>query len=346
MATDARWSIRPYEAGDEEAIRMLHEICHHKSWSLAQWRWQIRTLPTWWENEWVAVAEGQIIGHYAVTPVRFKLNEQEVIVAHGSDAMTHPSYRRQGVLSALGGRVNAVWGKHVPFQFGFPHEGWGSTRVRLGWQPLIRLTWMKFLLQPASFVARKSGLAHSRAARWFDRQFAPVRERKHANDIEVNRVICAGAEFDALWEWLQNEYRVLAVRDSAWVQWRYLDMPEAEQGVLLAREGETPRGYLAYHIRRDEDKSWAVIRDCFTAPRDEPVVRALLHTLKRELLERGVESIAALAVADSALYHAYRRGGFWARRVGYDFSIIPYHDESRYTDPQAWFVTGAEGDVV
>src|SRR5581483_7680787 len=91
MATDARWSIRPYEAGDEEAIRMLHEICHHKSWSLAQWRWQIRTLPTWWENEWVAVAEGQIIGHYAVTPVRFKFNDLLLI--------QFESHRRHGVMS-------------------------------------------------------------------------------------------------------------------------------------------------------------------------------------------------------------------------------------------------------
>src|SRR6185503_18809290 len=102
-------TTRAYRPGDEDGIRALFETVFRKPLSRARWHWKLRTLPTPTENEWVAEAEGGVVGHYAVSPIRFSIDGRRVLVPHGCDAMTHPGFRRQGIMTALGTRANDVW---------------------------------------------------------------------------------------------------------------------------------------------------------------------------------------------------------------------------------------------
>jgi hypothetical protein len=198
-------------------------------------------------------------------------------------------------------------------------------------------------MRPLAFAARKLGLKRLPVP---DSIFNRLSEARTSNDgIDVIAVERTGDEFDRLWEQLRSYYEILAVRDRAWVQWRYLDAPDVEQCVLLARRGGEACGYLAYRIHRDVEKVWAVILDCFAAPHDHLTTRALLAAARRALWGQGVESVAALAPLKSPLEHELRRAGFWQQRRGYDFYIIRYGDDFRH-EPRDWFLTGAEGDVV
>lgn len=341
VVSPLRWTIRPAQADDAEGIGALFETVFRKPLTREHWRWKLHTLPTPTENEWVAQADGKIVGHYAVTPIRFCENGREVLVPHGCDAMTHPDFRRQGILSALGARANQVWQESgAPFQIGFHYGGWGSVREQLGWRPVARLVWVKKILQPLAYLARRMGAS---------RFPAPVlgwRARQSDSTIHVERVHRAGIEFDRLWDHTRAHLKYGAVRDRAWVQWRYLDKPDVEQRVLLARQGEQPCGYLAYRIHRDSQVAWAVILDVFASPQDPATPRALLQLARGEFAEDKLESVAALVVTDSPLYGEYRRAGFWPTREGFDFSIISYDGQEHGLDPRDWFVTGVEGDVV
>jgi hypothetical protein len=334
------WRIRAYQSGDEEGIYALFEQVFHKSLSHAQWQWKLHTLSSPVENEWVAEADGRIVGHYAVMPIHFKVNDHEVIVPHTCDAMTHPSFQRNGIFIALSRRANEKWKTtEAPFKIGFPQwERLGAVLDEVHWQRVVRVVWMKCLLQPIAFIARKLG---RRAA-----TSLPKHTLHHAVDeqVQVSRVLAAGSEFDQLWQRVAASYRIVAVRDRAWAQWRYLDAPGVEQCLLLARRDDQACGYLAYRIYRDSQKAWAVVLDCFASPEDHVTIHALVQNAKRELAAERVESLAALVVANSPLYSEFCREGFWSTRQGFDFSVVPY--TAFEMNQRDWFVTGAEGDVV
>jgi hypothetical protein len=340
------WRVRACEQEDEAGIRELFAHTFGKPLSKAHWQWKLHTLPSPVENEWVAEVDRRIVGHYAVTPLRFRVAGREMLVPHGCDAMTHAGYRRQGILTALGERASAVWREEgAPFQIGFHYGGWGSVREQLGWRMGVRLVWMKRVLRPMAVLARRSGWQAPRA---MDALFGsmPVRKASGLAEIRVESVEQAGPEFDLLWEQAANGYQVLAVRDRAWVRWRCLSMPGVEQRVLLAKRNEMPQGYLAYRVEREGRRVRAAIVDLFVVAGAEELAHALLAQWLREPAAREAESISALAPHPSALYNVYRRAGFWPSRQGYDFSYIPYQQPAHTISADQIYATGAEGDIV
>jgi hypothetical protein len=339
------WRIRAYQPGDEEGIAALFETVFRQPLSRARWRWKLHTLPAPTENEWVAEADGRIVGHYAVTPVRFQIEGREVIVPHTCDAMTHPSFRRSGIFVALSRRANTCWQTTAaPFKIGFPQwEIIGSVLAEVGWQRVVRVEWAKCVLQPLAFLARKLGVKRglARLVTHQSRHAVPADPR-----IQVSTVCEADDEFEQLWRKVGPSHRIVAVRDRAWVQWRFFAVPDVEQRVLRARRDGAPAGYLAYRLYRDTDKTWAVLLDCFAAPQDHATKRALLQSAKHALRAQRVESIVALAARGSAWHGELRRAGFWSIRQGYDFSIVPYSLSSAGMSPHDWFLSGAESDII
>jgi hypothetical protein len=303
----------------------------------------------------VAEAGGEIVGHYAATPIRFKLRDRAAIVPHGSDAMTRSDFRRRGILTSLGRRANEVWDRAgSPFQIGFPLAEWGSVREDLGWKAAVRLVWMKHWIRPVAYLARRLGWTGRPSGSRADLLTSVAFHRKKTAPaggrdprlIRVEPVSRADDSFDRLWERISPAYAALAVRDRSWVQWRLFDVPGAEHRVFLAADGDGPRGYIALRTARRAGIVRAAVVDCLFAPADHEAAGVLLDRAVGHAAALGAHNLAALSEPGSPLYRHYRRAGFRGGRLGYDFSIIPYAS----CDPQAWadgwFVTGAEGDVV
>ncbi len=347
--------IRPYRDGDDPDLTKLFRLVFGRTVPESYWVWKFRSFPVNTENQWVAESGGEIVGHYGVTCHRFRFGGREVVVPHGCDAMTHPDHRRRGILTALGRRANSVWqNAGAPFQIGFHYGGWGSVRQRLGWVKVCRQVWVKRWIEPLSSHAQKYGLPGARAWRGLDLVLATilsVQTRAPGSDsdrtgIRLEEVLQADARFDELWEKLSPRFHILAVRNRAWVQWRYLDMPAVEMHLVLATRQDHPLGYIAFRIARDPGTVRAVILDCFTAPGDDLTVHTLLAHAVSVASSSHCRSLAALVIPGSNLFHQLRRNGFWRGRHGFDFSIIPYVPLSAGVKAGNWFLTGAEGDVM
>jgi hypothetical protein len=155
----------------------------------------------------------------------------------------------------------------------------------------------------------------------------------------------ADARINTLWERCQTGYPISVRRDSAWVQWRYLDCPSKTYEVMLAERTGEPAGYAALTIQRDEP-CVATVAELFCAHDDKAAFRALVENAIQTSNAAGAQSLNTLAVPGTWVYEAFRRRGFVASHA-FSLEVVPLNisvDELR--DPAQWHVAGGDFDVV
>jgi predicted N-acetyltransferase YhbS len=348
----ATWTIRAYRPGDEDALVALFERVFGRSVSVAHWRWKLKQPPSPVENVWLAVHGDAPIFHYAGIPTRYCLPRGEATAMVSVDTMTAPEFQRRGLLSRVGRHVYDAWrAAGVPFVIGLPNERWGSRASALGWEPLFMLQWLVRPLRPEAILARRTrirALARLTPVGALWNGVWNSRLRRDAT-ISVRRVERAGNEFDALWERCGAEAPVSVVRDSAWVNWRYLDVPSRAYRVLLAERAGQPLGYLAYRVEESPGGRAGVIAELYAGRDDAAARRALIRAAIDELRAAGAESAATLAIPDAPLYHDLARAGFLRRRGAFSVQIVPLDPAlpmDVLRDPRNWSVAGGDFDVV
>lgn len=354
MSSSTNWQIRPFRAGDEERVVRLYETVYRRAQPIDQYRWKLVDTP--WSlrapNVWLADDGKQIVGHYAATPLRFKLGDEQLIIAHTGDAMTHPDYRRQGVFTRVALAAHEAWAAAgVPFLVGIPNDQWISRRAPLGYREQFKLVWfwrplrlgrlLSHRYRLPSFIIKFGAAAGRVWNNWWD---LPLRTR---GDVSVKSIDQPGPAFDALWRSLRSHYPALYVRDRAWLSYRYVEAPGCDYRFLLAQRDKHPFGYLVYRLTIGEDRMTGWIVDLFTAPEDDEVQVALLRAALGAMLASGADTVRALLSEKIPLAQTLRSVGFQRAPGEFDASLVvlnqPLPDLS---SPEVWFTMAGDYDII
>jgi hypothetical protein len=348
------WHVRNYAEGDDEAVVRLYKAVYGRRLPLEDYRWKLLRMP--WRlpapNIWVADAGDRLAGHYAATPLRFKLEDETVIVGHTCDAMTHPAFRRQGVFTNVAQAAHEAWARAgVPFMVGVPNDQWVSRRKPLGYRAQFRITWFWRPLRPDRLLARRLHLPQlpGRLSALTARIWRSMWNLRPAmgRDVEVKAVTCPHPAFGRLWQRLNVHFAALIVRDSAWLTYRYADAPGRDYRIFLASRDDEPQGYIVYRLRREKEGKSGWIADLFTAPQDHMVQRALLYRALEDMYASGVETARILLAPDAPLAHTIRRAGFWPARGAFDASLVALQQSiPDLSDAARWFTMAGDYDIV
>ncbi|MFL5805804.1 MAG: GNAT family N-acetyltransferase [Roseiflexaceae bacterium] len=346
------WSIRAYRPGDERALVVLFERVFGRAISEAHWRWKLKQPASPVENVWLAVHGDAPIFQYAGIPTRYRLPTGEVTAMVSVDTMTAPEFQRRGLLGSVGRHVYETWrAAGVPFVIGLPNERWGSRAGALGWEPLFPLQWLARPLRPEAILARRlkwPALARLTALGVLWNGIWRMRLRGDPL-LRVRLADRAGPEFDRLWQRCGAETPVSVVRDSAWVNWRYLDAPASAYRVLLAERDGQPVGYAAYRVAGHPGGRAGFIAELFVAPGDEHERRALIARTLAALYAEGADNAITLAVPDTALYQSLQGAGFLRGRGAFSVQIVPLDPAlpmDLLRDPHSWDMAGGDFDVI
>jgi len=130
--------IRKFKPSDINGIINLLNIVFDNNFTREWWKWKYELNPNGFFGEdgdiWVAEANNQIVGHYAIIPEAIKFYSKVITVAQSVDTAVHPDYRRRGIFTNLANKVYADAKNRYEFIYGFPSEMAYKGFIKLGWK--------------------------------------------------------------------------------------------------------------------------------------------------------------------------------------------------------------------
>ena len=273
-AEQERFIVRPYRAGDEEAILELFARSFHQPRSAAEWRWKYQENPQGRERISVTFDEGRLVAHYAGYPVPFVRDGLGMEANQIGDTMTDPSIRHigRGPTSVLGRTAlhfyETFCERRVAFNYGFNVAN-------------IQKFSLRFLrsdrVEPVAYRLRDVGV----------HPFPPIgRAERWARGITLRTARRATGEWDELFRRVAGSYGFLVRRDARYVTWRYLEArPKAGYVVVELRKWGSLVGWLAMRIR----EARLTIGDLLLDPDHADVLEVALRHLTRAMHAGAVE---------------------------------------------------------
>lgn len=216
-----RWTIRPYQPGDEAQIIDLFQRVFGVARSLDHWRWKFQANPV--GHYYMRLAEtpaGEIVGQYVGLPARVTWGEKTQIFTQiidvAVDERSRMGLKRPGLFATLAEAYITdylVSGK-VPIGYGFPTPD----HLRIG-----RRVAGYVPLQPVVRLVLDLGGNRDDRLPW---RVVPLRIH------EIDRF---GEEVDRLWGQVRSGPDVATIRDARYLNWRYAECPDVRYTLLVAR---------------------------------------------------------------------------------------------------------------
>jgi len=325
--------IRKGNAADFAQIARLAEAVYGVRRSVDSVRWLYEANPAGPCKLWLAedCTTKDIVALRPVFPWRFRIRGHDALVGQAGDAMTHPAFRGQGLFSAL---VRASWSElrdeGVPFSFSFSNPGSLSVYrkitigvgQRAGTHVVLQFRRMVCPLSLRVVCERVPVL--DGVARGADRAYRGFQRRRWAlpRHLSVFPVERFDEEFDELWSRTADRCGVLTVRDSRYLNWRFLDPPTAPFQVLGLRSHGCLAGYVAFEV---DGEGYGHVADLFGPPEPE-IIGALLAASLTVMLERGCIKASIGAAMDCRFFPLIRQLGFLPREESVPMAVHVYHD--------------------
>ncbi len=324
----SKFTIRPYEPGDEAALLDLHNRAYsqHAPRSRRHWEWKFRGNPSGHLDILVGESEGgDLAGVWAGVTLRFLLDHEPCAAILQLDVATDPALR-SGL--AGGARLASLGRQYFAAHFR------GATKMAWGFPepPLHRLglRLLKFeVLRDVIFLVRD-----------------PTPAAPPPSAVEVRDVARFGDDADELWNTCAPELGTAVVRDARYLNWRYADHPDHPHLLLEARDARTGtlRG-LATAREGGWNPALLSMMDWLVPAEDREAERALVHRVVAEAAARDRQYVACWFPAPSPQFARFQLDhSFFAQATPYQACFRPRGKErDRRWYERHWYQT--MGDI-
>lgn len=308
----SRYVYRKMERRDHEALSALHERdlgCAHRDKEFFEWKyWRSPGGP----HESVVAEEtttGRIVGELGGIAVMMRYFGKtgpvyfDVDVVIDKDAsrgrIFFPIYRKR--LEIIAERkvpsVPLNCSFTIPKTLKIMSKTWKIREVA----PAPKLA---KVLRHGAYIRKKTGsnlvagVGGSALDLWSHLRYPMIAPRL----IDVSQTDRFDASADVLWDRMKDYYSIWVVRDQAFLNWRYVEIPHVDNRILVARENDTLLGYLVVNFP-DHDQRAGVIQDFQFLRERKDAGRALLRR-GVDLVKRSGSEVAVIWDFDHTHTHA------------------------------------------
>ena len=348
------WSIRNARPDDENEVLALLARAHADDEtgtpSGEEWRWLFLENPAGRGLQYVVADAGErLAGQYATVPMRLQIRGQAAAGLLSLNTATDPDFQRQGIFTALASRLYEEAAGEFAVVYGFPNprSAPGFYR-RLDWRDLgsPRLLVRPLRAPGRSFERRRTAAALAVAAPPLN---ALVRLRRASS--KVIPIDSFGPWADAVWARAAPALGTAAIRDAAFLTWRFDAAPRYyRRWAFIGDDGE-PVGYAVSRVVEWRSESLAYLME-LQAP-SAHAASALLQAVVADAHSSGAIALCTVVTQRSPHRRSFAAAGllplpagiaryasFGARTLGHD---VP---ADAVLDQRAWYISPADFDWI
>lgn len=350
------WIERPFQDGDEKKLPVLYEDTIGEWIGDHAWRWLFMDAPAGKGYTWFADHDGFLAGQYTIVPVDMQILGRRVRTTQSVDTMTHSKYRKQGIFLALARDVyEEAKNDNVVLVYGFPNEN--SHPGFIKHLEFITLTNAKTLLRPVkiddAITAKLKIPVISSVLGYISRLFYdliyPIKSGNTA-DVEIKSASRFPDESDKLFDTISGNFPNLVVRDTRFLNWRYVDHPKKEYEILLAYRGGTLSGYCVTGMMERRGLQVGCIMDIFADPSDSKTISLLIGNAVKAMYKKNMTAVTCMINDSSPFVKYLKRAGFRFSVRDFPYIIRVLHPEEvdleKLRDMSKWHITFGDADFV
>ncbi|UCC68962.1 MAG: GNAT family N-acetyltransferase [Armatimonadota bacterium] len=305
-------SYRPYQPEDAERLCHLQAAVFGVPRVPEYWHWKYRANPAGNDMTWVAedTETHKIVGMNGLVPIRVGVHGEQVIACQSLDIAVLEEYRRYLVHLEM-----AIRQKSGDWAFTFAFGEADTVKVSTALMGFVVVGATPRVVNPLSLQPgvppRWRGLA--RAADPIFRLVRPLRYVPPPRGAVIEPVLRFDERYDRFWSAQAKNYPLAVWRDSAYLNWRYLDVPEeGYEAYGMERQGEV----LGFSVLRRVPMGRGArgrILELIAAENDRAITQALLSHALHRFREQSVELAAAWIFDSDPRWSAMKDMGFVSR---------------------------------
>jgi hypothetical protein len=324
----------------------------HNSVRQARFEWSYFTNPYGRPRAWLAIdqASDRVIGAVGAFPRRILVGGKPVLCWNGGDSSIDREYRTLGPAMRLRGAVKkCVEQGEMTFLYSYPVDAMRMVLERIGHVAIGQMPRYRLVITVDRLLDRLMG-SHV-FSRFLAKAINPLMQLWpgnfcHSKGLRVrlqsdNRF---GGEYDRLFERCAGKYTVVALRDSRFLNWRFLQSPLYGDLRILRLETEDHlNGYAIIEVGNDS----ARILD-FLVEDDKRASLALLGGALRFIRAWGINTVSLRATEFNPLLKHLKSFGFLLPDTK-NSAVVVCAGSNISSQPtlntNSWFMTEADRDV-
>ena len=299
----------------------------------------------------------------ASLPQEFVINGRRRLVCSSCDTAVHPDFRGANLAIRIGIRMS--------LEHGLVH-GWSNRSSRVAsqrftkrtyhqWRHRTNATWRTMRVVPlvkpidwSYMVHRSTGInlpgniaaVVKGGAQRFNTPFGAPSD---ATGVDIFRLEAFDDRIDELWNRVSRLHRVIGVRDSGYLNWRFNSRPDTTYVCLAAATGSDIVGYLVYRMVEQDGARWGYIVDFLCEGDPAAIFSLLVRRAEERMIADGAKAIVCF-MAKAPFRQALRRAGFYPSIFGtrsYMTGAVVSEDLQLqpFAEVQSWFATMGDGDA-
>ena len=262
--------------------------------------------------------QDEVVGFIWIVPMRIRVKAQDYRVATGTNLVIHPEYRNTFAYTKLiRAFQRAFKDNDIPLHFSFVSE---QTFGRRREQDPRTVSTISFLVKPLDFDALSrtysAGGWQRYALGWAARIASPFLFRRRLPASHCQASVQAATEFDEgfdqFWYSVRDKYPLMAIRDRAFLSWRFASVSGRQYHILIAWSPDQMLGYAVLGSATVRGVKTGLVMDLLVAdgPLAEAASDCLLAEAETTFRSQGMSLAGGLVPSFATEYRALRRAGY------------------------------------
>lgn len=338
----ADWKFTNYQLGNETEILSLFQDVFHINRPLQEWNWIYQQNPIGKSILMVRNSNQELIAHYAGIPVKVKYFNRQYTFGQVVDTMIRKDYRSTiGDSDLMKDMVFKFYDEFTgekqqqnAFLYGLPNE--------LAWQAARRIGTSK--------------LGYNRANKIIYLTKSIVNDQKLTSlksELNLQAISVFDSTADEIWKLSQDNYPVSLIKNSTYLNWRYVECPYQNYFKFYVKNKEEIIGIVIFkdnlpgEQHNFPNESIGAVIDWIVPHAYKNYYPEIINLCEQWSIQHHLNRLLFLFSINCQEYKLLQAQGYQEFKSRYTLALKSFHSQVDLKQVQNnWFYTWGDFDIV